>query len=50
MRALGKGLGVSRFAVDRALQKALAAQQTYYEKLQARGREILDTLPPRPGS
>ena len=47
MRALGKGLGVSRFAVDRALKKALAAQQTYYEKLQARGREILDTLPPQ---
>jgi predicted CoA-substrate-specific enzyme activase len=44
--ALGKGLGVSLRAVDRALPKALAAQAAYYGKLQARGREILDTLPP----
>jgi predicted CoA-substrate-specific enzyme activase len=46
MRSLVKGLGVSLLAVDRALTKALAAQQAYYEKLLARGREILDTLAP----
>ena len=51
LRALGKDLGVSLLAVDRALPKALAAQEAYYGKLQARGREILDSLPPgRPGS
>ena len=47
LRALGQELGVSNFAVGRAMQKALTAQQAYYEKLQARGREILDTLPPQ---
>jgi predicted CoA-substrate-specific enzyme activase len=44
MRGLGQELGVSVFARERALKKAVAAQQAYYEKLQARGREILDTL------
>jgi predicted nucleotide-binding protein (sugar kinase/HSP70/actin superfamily) len=46
LRSLGKELGISRMAVDRALAKALAAQQAYYEKLQARGKEILDSLAP----
>jgi predicted nucleotide-binding protein (sugar kinase/HSP70/actin superfamily) len=44
LRALGKGLGISPRAVDRALPKALAAQVAYYGKLKARGREILDNL------
>ncbi len=47
LRALGKDLGVSLRAVDRALPKALAAQEAYYGKLQARGREILDNLSPK---
>jgi predicted CoA-substrate-specific enzyme activase len=46
MRALGKNLGASVFTVDRALQKALLGQQSYYAQLLSRGREILDTLPP----
>jgi predicted CoA-substrate-specific enzyme activase len=46
LRALGRTLGVSGFRVDRALQKAQAAQHSYYERLRARGREILAALPP----
>jgi predicted CoA-substrate-specific enzyme activase len=45
LRDLGKELGVSAFKVNRAMLKAQQAQQTYYERLNARGREILDSLP-----
>lgn len=44
LRDLGRMLGVSRFAVDRAMEKALAAQEDYYRRLWARGREILSGL------
>ncbi len=47
LQALGKELGVSPFAVNRALRAAEAAQKAFYAKLQARGREILANL--RPG-
>ncbi|MBW1991204.1 MAG: CoA activase [Deltaproteobacteria bacterium] len=46
MRALGRQLGASALRTERALRQALAAQQEFYEKLWARGREILDSLPP----
>jgi len=46
LRDLGKELGISAFKVNRAMLKAQAALQAYYERLSARGREILDTLPP----
>ncbi|MGP7970604.1 MAG: acyl-CoA dehydratase activase [Desulfobaccales bacterium] len=46
LRSLGKELGVSSFAVNRAMKKAIAAQQTYYNRLSARGQEILESLPP----
>jgi predicted CoA-substrate-specific enzyme activase len=46
LRDLGKELGVGPFKVNRAMKKALAAQKAYYEKLAARGREIIASLPP----
>ncbi len=46
LRSLGKELGVSAFAVNRAMHQAVAAQKAYFERLSARGREILDSLPP----
>ena len=46
LRSLGNELGVSSFAVNRAMKKAIAAQQTYYNRLSARGQEILESLPP----
>jgi predicted nucleotide-binding protein (sugar kinase/HSP70/actin superfamily) len=46
LRDLGKELRVSAFRVNRAMLKAQAAQQAYYERLSARGREILEGLPP----
>jgi predicted CoA-substrate-specific enzyme activase len=46
LQKLGKDLGVSIFQVKRALRRAVAAQQAYYGRLQARGREIMDSLPP----
>ena len=46
LRSLGKELGVSSFAVNRAMKKAFAAQQAYYDHLSARGQEILESLPP----
>jgi predicted nucleotide-binding protein (sugar kinase/HSP70/actin superfamily) len=46
LRQLGRQLGVGTFRVNRAMLKAQAAQQAYYERLSARGREILDSLPP----
>jgi predicted CoA-substrate-specific enzyme activase len=45
MKDLARELGVSRFRVDQALRRALAAQEDYYGKLRARGKEILDSLP-----
>ena len=44
LQTLGKELGVSAWAVNRALKAAEAAQTAFYEKLQARGREILAGL------
>lgn len=46
MRALGRKLGVSSFSTERALRRALAAQEAYYAKLRGRGREILESLGP----
>ncbi|MBM4287493.1 MAG: CoA activase [Deltaproteobacteria bacterium] len=46
LQALGKNLGVSTWAVNRALQAAEAAQAAFHDKLQARGREILAGLGP----
>jgi len=46
LRALGKELGGSVFRANRAMRRAIAAQQTYYERLHTRGQEILDSLPP----
>ena len=46
LQALGKELGVSLFAVNRALRAAEAAQKAFYAKLQNRGREILADLGP----
>ncbi|MGB8992391.1 MAG: acyl-CoA dehydratase activase [Desulfobaccales bacterium] len=46
LQDLGRQLGVGTFRVNRAMLKAQAAQQAYYERMSARGREILDTLPP----
>jgi len=45
LRSLGKELGVSIFQVNRAMRRAMAAQQAYYDGLWARGQEILDGLP-----
>jgi len=45
LKDLGKDLGVSVFAVNRAMSKAVSAQQAYFERLQGRGREIMDSLP-----
>ena len=46
LRDLRKELGLSSFRVNRAMRRAQAAQQTYYDRLKARGREILASLPP----
>jgi predicted CoA-substrate-specific enzyme activase len=46
LRDLGRMLGISAFRVNRAMHRAQAAQRAYYERLTARGREILDSLPP----
>jgi predicted CoA-substrate-specific enzyme activase len=46
LRDLGKELGLSAFKINRAMVKAEAAQQAYYEHLNRRGREILASLPP----
>jgi predicted CoA-substrate-specific enzyme activase len=45
LKDLGKKLGVSLFQVNRAMQQATDAQQAYYKRLRARGKEILETLP-----
>lgn len=46
LRSLGRQLGVSSHSVDRAWRAAEAAQMAFYQRLQARGREILATLSP----
>jgi predicted CoA-substrate-specific enzyme activase len=46
LKALGQELGVSVFQVNRAMRRALTAQQAYYNRLRERGREILDSLKP----
>jgi predicted CoA-substrate-specific enzyme activase len=46
LKDLVKELGVSIFQVNRALRRAMEAQLAYYDRLQVRGREILDSLPP----
>jgi len=45
LKTLVRQLGVSIFRVDRALRRGEAAQQAYYQALEDRGREILDSLP-----
>ncbi|MCL4501949.1 MAG: acyl-CoA dehydratase activase [Deltaproteobacteria bacterium] len=45
LQELGKALGVSIFQVNRAMRQAVAAQQAYFDHLQSRGREILDSIP-----
>ncbi len=46
LRALGGRLGVSVFRLEKAIRRAEAAQQRYYDILLARGREILESVPP----
>ena len=46
LQSVGKELGVSSWAVNRALRAAEAAQTAFSAKLQARGREILAGLGP----
>lgn len=46
LRHLGRMLGVSAFVVERAMRRALAAQEAYYARLKERGREILAGLQP----
>lgn len=46
LRQLGKQLGVSPFALERAIRKGEAAQTAFYQAIQARGREILEQLGP----
>jgi predicted CoA-substrate-specific enzyme activase len=46
LKTLARQLGVSSFRVEGALKKAEAAQQSYYQALEARGREIMESLPP----
>ncbi|MDD2901645.1 MAG: acyl-CoA dehydratase activase [Syntrophales bacterium] len=38
-------LGMSTFRLNRALDRAQAAQQAYYQALEKRGREIMEDLP-----
>lgn len=47
LQTLGRELGVSVFAVNRALRAAEAAQKAFYAKLKARGQEILANLQPQ---
>jgi predicted CoA-substrate-specific enzyme activase len=46
MRGFGRKLGVSPLKAERALKRALAAQEEYYAKLRERGQEILQSLGP----
>ena len=45
LKDLARQLGVSSFRVDRALRRGEAAQQAHYQALEARGREIMESLP-----
>ncbi|OGP69948.1 MAG: CoA activase, partial [Deltaproteobacteria bacterium RBG_13_60_28] len=45
LKALAKQLGVSSLRVERALRRGEAAQQAYYQALEDRGREIMESLP-----
>ncbi|MBI4795607.1 MAG: CoA activase [Deltaproteobacteria bacterium] len=45
LKNLARQLGVSSLRVERALRRAEAAQQAYYQALEARGREIMESLP-----
>ncbi|MBW1917551.1 MAG: CoA activase [Deltaproteobacteria bacterium] len=47
LRTLAQPLRVSPFAIERAFRRGEAAQKTFYQALQARGREILDQLSPQ---
>jgi predicted nucleotide-binding protein (sugar kinase/HSP70/actin superfamily) len=46
LRDLARQLGVSAFRVGRAMRRAEEAQQTYYQRMAERGREILESLGP----
>ncbi len=46
LRELAKQLGVSPFLVGPAMRQAEKAQKLYYQRLAARGQEILDSLAP----
>ena len=45
LKTLAGQLGLSTLRVERALRRAEAAQQVYYRALEARGREIMESLP-----
>ncbi len=45
LQDLGKDLGVSIFQVKRAMRRAVAAQEAYFQHLRTRGQEILDSYP-----
>jgi predicted CoA-substrate-specific enzyme activase len=46
LRDLARQLDISVFKVDKAMRRALDALQAYYDRLRARGREIIASLPP----
>jgi len=46
LQPLKRELGVSALALERALRRGLEAQATFYRRLQARGRDILEKLKP----
>ncbi|MGQ9687965.1 MAG: acyl-CoA dehydratase activase [Desulfobaccales bacterium] len=46
LRDLGRQLGVSPFAVSRAMRRAEEAQRAFYRQMADRGREILASLKP----
>ena len=45
LKTLVGQLGLSTLRVERALRQAEAAQQDYYRAIEARGREIMESLP-----
>ncbi|NQU41724.1 CoA activase, partial [bacterium] len=45
MSRYARALGASRTSIRRALRQAQTAQDAFFEALEKRGREILDTLP-----
>ncbi len=46
LAALGRELGVMPWTVERAMRRGLEAQEAFYGRLQARGKEILGNLGP----